>query len=274
MTVIVCSFHGWVQIRLATNPDPTDETRGVSGYTFALPGEPDLDRLLRSADPVAPRSHGPPIGVFVTRVAVDGIAVPSHPLVGARLRLLGGPRFESVNEVIMTQGEEPLEPFDVELTHGAFRLQRRDFLDPSRPEATVYDVPRTVLERRRAEVTSDPSILREATGASDPVAFRRRRLALLEEDLAACPDPVQRAGLGRRISELKIDAPSDHRTASMLFIERRTYALNGPIALGDPEGWLDRLDTFSTFACAIVLGAWDADAMSAYTTGTLSLPTH
>jgi hypothetical protein len=274
MSLIVCSFQGWVQIRLATNPDPTDETRGVSGYTFALPGEPDLDRLLRTSDPVAPRSHGPAIGVFVTRVTVDGIAVPSHPLTGAQLRLLCGPRFESVNEVIMTQGEEPLEPFDVELTQGAFRLQRRDYLDPSRPDATVYDVPRSVLEKRRAQVTSDTALLIEATGGSDPVAFRKRRLVVLEADLARCTDPVQRAGLGRRISELKIDAPSDHRTASMLFIESRQYALNGPISLTDPDGWLDRLDTFTTFACDIVLGAWDADALSAYATGTLSLTTH
>jgi hypothetical protein len=273
MSILVCSFQGWVQVRLATNPDPTDETRGVSGYTFALPGEPDLDRLLRTSDPVAPRSHGPPIGLFVTRVTVDGIAVP-HPLVGAQLRLLSGPRFESVNEVIMTQGEEPLEPFDVELTQGAFRLQRRDYLDPSHPDATVYDVSPAVLERRRAQVTSDPSILIEATGGSDPVAFRKHKLALLEADLRVCSDPVQRAGLGRRISELKIDAPSDHRTASMRFIESRTYALNGPTALTDPGGWLGRLDTFTTFACDIVLGAWDADALSAYTAGTLSMTTH
>ena len=53
MSLVVCSFTGWVQVRLATNPDPTDEPRGVSGYTFALPGEPDLDRVLRTCDPVA-----------------------------------------------------------------------------------------------------------------------------------------------------------------------------------------------------------------------------
>jgi len=74
MSVIVCSFAGWIQIRLATNPDPPDEPRGISGYTFALPGEPALDRLLRTSDPVAPRSHGPLIGVAVRAVTVDGVA--------------------------------------------------------------------------------------------------------------------------------------------------------------------------------------------------------
>lgn len=273
MSVIVCSFTGWVQVRLATNPDPTDEPRGVSGYTFALPGEPDLDRVLRTSDPVAPRSHGPPIGVFVRHVTVDGIAVPAHPLVGARLDLLGAPRFESVNEVMMEQGEEPLEPFDVQLVQGAFRLQRRALLDPDHPDATVYTVPRALLEPRRAQVSFATTILQEATGGSDPSAFRRAKLALLQADLAAATDPALRAGLRRRISELEITDPDDHRTASMLFIESRHFELNGPTALADPGGWLGALDTFATFACDVVMGSWDADALSAYYTGTLALPT-
>ena len=35
-------FTGWFQCRLATDPDPTDEPRGVSGYVRAVAGEPDL----------------------------------------------------------------------------------------------------------------------------------------------------------------------------------------------------------------------------------------
>ncbi len=273
MSIVACSFTGWVQVRLATNPDPTDEPRGVSGYTFALPGEPDLDRLLRTSDPVAPRTHAPPIGVFIRRVTVDGVAVGTHPLVGARLDLLGRPCFESVNEVMMEQGEEPLEPFDVQLTQGAFRLQRRAFLDPTQPDATVYTVPRALLEPRRAQVSFSTTIMQEATGSSDAVAYRRAKLALLEADLAGTTDPVVRAGLGRRISELKIDDPNDHRTASMSFVEARHYDLNGPTMLVDPAGWLATLDTVQTFACDVVMGSWDADAMSAYYTGTLALPT-
>jgi hypothetical protein len=274
VSVIVCAFNGWVQIRLATNPDPTDETRGVSGYTFALPGEPDLDRLLRTSNPVAPRTHGPPIGLAVRRVTVDGRGVDTHPLIGAQVDFLQGPIFESVNEVMMEQGEEPLEPFDVQLTQGGFRFERRAFLDPSRPDATVYTVSRATLETRRAQITLDTTILKEATGGTDPVAFRRRKRELLEADLPRTTDPVARAGLLRRISELEITDPNDHRTQSMLFIESRHYELNGPTALVDPEGWLTGLDTFSTFGCDLVMGSWDADALSAYATGTITLPTH
>ncbi len=275
MSVIVCGFDGWVQIRLATNPDPTDEPRGVSGYTFALPGEPDLDRLVRTADPVAPRSHGPAIGLFVRRVTVDAIAVPTHPLCGAQVRLLGAPRFESVNEVVMAQGYEALEPFDVEVTQGHFRLRRRDYLDPATPDATVYDVPPALLQARRlASVTLASNILIEATGKNDPAGFRRDRLALLQADLAVAKDPYLQAALTRRISELENTDPNDRRTVSMTFVETRSYALNGPTALVDPAGWLARLDTHETFACSIVMGAWDVDALSAYASGTLTLPTH
>ena len=274
MSLIVLQFSGWVQVRLATNPDPTDEPRGVSGYTFALPGEPDLDRILRTSNPVAPRTHGPPIGVFVRSVTIDGTVIINHPLVGAQLDLLGNPMFESVNEVMMEQGEEPLEPFDVQLVLGAFRFQRRAFLDPSQPDATVYTVPRALLEPWRAQVSLDTTILQEATGGSDPSAFRRAKLALLQADLKTTTDPIARAGLTRRISELEISDPNDHRTISMEFIESRHYELNGPTALVDPEGLLANLDTFQTFACDVVMGAWDADALSAYYTGTLALPTH
>lgn len=273
MSLVVCSFTGFIQVRLATNPDPTDEPRGVSGYTFALAGEPDLDRVLRTSQPVAPRTHSPAMGVFVRRVTVDGVAVATHPLVGAQLDLLGAPMFESVNEVVMEQGEEPLEPFDVQLVKGAFRFERRSFLDPSTPDATVYTVPRAVLATRRATATLDTSVLQEAYGTTDPVAFRHARLLVLQADLRGATDPIERAALGRRISELEITDPNDHRTVSMTFIESRHFELNGPTALVDPDGWLATLDTFQTFACDVVMGAWDADTLTAYYTGTLALPT-
>lgn len=273
MTVLVCSFTGWLQVRLATNPDPPDERRGISGYTFALPGEPDLDRRVRTSDPAAPRSHGPPIGIHVRTVAADGVALADHPLLGARLDLLGEPMFESVNDVVMAQGIEALEPFDVLLSKAGFRLRRRDYLDPARPGLTVYSAPPALLAARRtAEVKLDTAILKEATGGTDPAAFRAARLALLEADLRDATDPALRAGLGRRISELKNTDPRDRRTVSMTFVESRKYQLNGPVELVDPDGWLARLDRTAPFACDIVMGSWDVDALSAYVTGAVSLP--
>lgn len=40
-------FSGWYQVRLATGGDPYNDPRGVSGWQFALAGEPDMDRVLR-----------------------------------------------------------------------------------------------------------------------------------------------------------------------------------------------------------------------------------
>ena len=273
MSVIVCSFTGFTQVRLATNPDPTDEPRGVSGYTFALPGEPDLDRLVRTSSPVAPRTHAPPVGITVKRVTIDGIAVATHPLIGARFDLLGPARFESVNEVMMEQGTEALEPFDVELVQGAFRLQRRAYLDPDKPDLTVYTAPRALLEPRRATYTMSTQLMVEALGTDNATTFRASKLAVLNGDLSCTTDPTTRAALERRISELSITDPQDRRFYSMQFIERRHFDLNGPTALVDPAGWLTTLDTGITFACDIAMGAWDADALTFYTTGTLSLPT-
>ncbi|MEZ4402343.1 MAG: hypothetical protein R3B06_20125 [Kofleriaceae bacterium] len=273
MSQVVCSYRGFLQVRLATNPDPTDERRGVSGYTFALPGEPDLDRVLRSEAPVAPRSHGPTVGLAVDRVTVDGVAVTTHPLLGAQVALRSEPLFESVNEVVMAQGFEALEPFDLELRQGGFRFRRRDYLDPNQPDATVYTVPPQLLAARRTAAFSiSTQLMQAALGTTDATAFRAQRLRALQDDLARTTDPTARAALTRRISELEITDPTDRRTASMAWIESRTYALNGPIELIDPAGWLTGLDTFSNYHCDLALGAWDVDALSAYAVGTVTLP--
>ena len=40
-------FEGYWQCRQATDPDPTDDPRGVSGYTYAFGDEGDLDLIIR-----------------------------------------------------------------------------------------------------------------------------------------------------------------------------------------------------------------------------------
>ena len=46
-TSLWIKFEGWFQCRLATDPDPADEPRGVDGYIHAIPSERDLDRIIR-----------------------------------------------------------------------------------------------------------------------------------------------------------------------------------------------------------------------------------
>lgn len=266
---LVLDFAGWMQVRLATNPDPTDEPRGVSGYTFALPGEADFDRVVRSSDPVSPRTHAPALGVFVRGVSGD----TKHPLVGARVDLVGPAKFESVNEVVMAQGTEILEPFELAIVKASFQLQRRSFIDPGNPDWTVYTAPRAAILARAATYEMSTDLLEEALDTKDPIAFRHARLAVLQADYANATDPTERAGLERRIRELQITDPGDRRFYSMKFIERRHFELNGSTTFADPDRWLPDLDPTAVFLCDIAMGAWDVDVLSFYAKGTLALPT-
>lgn len=65
-------FSGIFQLRLATDPDPSHDPRGHSGWTFAYAEEPDLDRVIRFNHPVSPRPFTPPVGVRVTDAHIDG----------------------------------------------------------------------------------------------------------------------------------------------------------------------------------------------------------
>ena len=40
-------FEGYFMCRIATDPDPSNEHRGMSGYTMALPRETRLDQIIR-----------------------------------------------------------------------------------------------------------------------------------------------------------------------------------------------------------------------------------
>jgi hypothetical protein len=72
-------FEGRFMCRIATDPDPTIEARGASGYTMALPGEPPLDQIIRfQPDDVSKKLRAPAegfgikVGVAVTDVHFDG----------------------------------------------------------------------------------------------------------------------------------------------------------------------------------------------------------
>src|SRR5580704_2032042 len=111
-------FEGWFQCRLARDPDPSDEKRGISGASFATVYEPDLDRIIRLNDAVAsralylPEGHQvPPVGVSVESVYIDGQKIGNHPLLGARVDLLDDAVFQSLNGVFSSPGGEIIDPF-------------------------------------------------------------------------------------------------------------------------------------------------------------------
>src|SRR5689334_8084955 len=109
-------FEGWFQCRLATDPDPTDEPRGVSGYLRAVAGEPDLDRVIRLQPKGAvSRTHCPPIGVRVTRVFGLEHNTTTHPLIGGKVDFLDSPKFEGRNHAAAQDGFEAVVPLHVRI---------------------------------------------------------------------------------------------------------------------------------------------------------------
>ena len=254
-------FEGWFQCRLATDPDPSDEPRGVSGWTFAVAGEPDLDRVIRLQDPVAVRSHGPTIGVSVRAVSLDGNQVADHPLVGARVDLLDAPKFEGRNGIAAEDTLEPIVPFRVCVSGSGVLIRRQDF---DRDEADFR------WRQPIPDAAVDPAELAAATGIRDPAAYRRARRDALVGELGQTSDLVLRAALRKRIADLSV--PRDIREfilrASLVY----RFEIRGPADIRDPHYALPGLVDTSPWPVSFWMGAWDADALCGYMRGELDLP--
>ena len=222
-------FDGWFQCRLARDPDPSDEKRGISGASFATVYEPDLDRIIRLNDAVAsralylPEGHEvPPVGVSVKSVYIDGQKIATHALLGARVDLVDDPVFQSLNGVFSSPGGEIIDPFHISVSRDDLRLSRKDLWDPTHPDLTMYDLPldSPLLDRRRPLSQESNSIdVREATGIFNPTGYKKKRTRDLEAAIeekrrarsaAAAADSaaldLQIAGLQQRLAALTIPA--------------------------------------------------------------------
>lgn len=273
--MLVLQFAGWFQCRLPTDPDPSDELRGVSGFTFAMAGEPDLDRIIRFHRPVAPRSHGPDVGVFVTGVTNNGVLQPESPLVGATVDLLGEPKFESRNYVLRDSAQGPIVPFIVRIEGGGITIEREDLLFPEDPTRPLHEVPTRSLARRgsRLPMVTDRIRIADATGIVDPIAYRARRKALLELDLQEACDPIERVALEMRIRELSITDPRRLQVATLMVYNDYRFDIRGPARLDDPQAQIgSTIDFDADWPIVFWLGAWDSDALIGHARGILSIP--
>jgi hypothetical protein len=219
-------FEGWFQCRLARDPDPSDEKRGISGAAFATVYEPDLDRIIRLNDPVAtratymPEGHEvPQVGVSVKRVQIHGQKQEHHPLLGAHVDLIENPMFQSLNGVFSMPGNEIIDPIHISISGSNLSLSRKDLWDPSQPDLTIYDLPldSPFIERRYPVGGDTGSIdLREATGIFDPGPYMKKRVtdlqaAIKQREQARANDgtdasalDLQIAGLRQRLDALTI----------------------------------------------------------------------
>lgn len=264
-TGITIHFEGWFQYRLATDPDPADEPRGASGWTFALGNEPDLDHILRLQDAVAPRIWGGEyhdVGVVVRSVEVQGQTDAHHSLVGARVDLLDQPMFVGRNGIVSDTGAEFIAPFRLSIQTPSITIERVDHLDPSAPNKALVDIAPHLWQRRQ------PVAAKIKPG--DYAAYRMKRKKVLEGDLASTTDALVRAVLQKRITEL---ARHDSPEQALGFSLDYAFELNGLPVIIDPQQYLaDAIDEIAFWPIEFSMGEWDADALCGYMKGSIVLP--
>jgi hypothetical protein len=298
LSTLSINFEGWCQIRLPTNPDPPDEPRGVSGYTFALAGEPDLDRVIRFHDPVAPRTHAEVPDVRVRSVTLGGKEWKGSPLLDGPVNLLNedgetprrpidpkGPKFEERNYILTLPGDQPIDPFYIQVKSkdGGIELARRQVLERGNPEKPIWNIERDTLKKFGSiSFIIDSGDVAEATGVlgeKGRVAYRRKRLRLIEDDLRKAKQdggsPEAIAALEKRCRELKLDEkdPKDRRTVALGACETRNFPLSGknPTVQGERllGGTVDREQDWLT---EFWFGGWDCDGLVCYVKGMLAVP--
>jgi hypothetical protein len=270
--MLTIHFEGWFQCRLATDPDPSDEPRGVSGWTFAVGGEPDLDRIIRLQKPVAPRSHGPHVGVVVRSVLMNEQRSSDHPLLGAQVELLDEPKFEGRNGIMAEDAEEFIDPFHLQLEGDGVTLRRKDFLDPSGKQA--YEIAPSVIRRRQpVQFEANSFEVAEATGIMNYSKYRQVRKEQLEADLQSAEvlsDPVMQAALRKRMQDL---AQPGIQESALGFRLVYHFAMRGPVEVLDDQNVLGgEIGTSVPWPIEFWMGAWDADALCGFMRGKLEVP--
>lgn len=286
--MLTLHFRGWFQCRLPTGPsDPGDEPRGVSGWTFAMPGEPDLDRVIRFQDPVAPRSPGPTIGVHVVGVSGEG-SEAARGLIGAKVRLLENPTFVGRNGVFFEAEDEPVDPFHLEIEGDGVGFRRRAVTSPDGRRAedvfgegvgpgAGFRNPRRDLPglQRRRPVASEafsPQVA-DATGVFDYAAHRKQRADAVREALSATNDPIRVAGLQTRLRELEMKGRRVglREIALGLRLVYR-FALDGPVHAHGTLATRISTNPHIAWPLDLWLGGYDADALAGFADGVLQIP--
>ena len=311
MRSLLLHFEGYFQLRMATDPDPTDERRGVSGYTFALAGEPDLDAILHfqpdepgvwqrafgpgddqgAALPLARTSHcgGPRVGVLVTSATLDGKPLPDYD--GARVQFAGAQILEN-NGILARNDFFFIEPLHVRISYpdGAAFVERNDWVNPIDPAMPLWQATSEMLIRRQPKGArpNSPEVA-AATGLPDASnetmrRNRRERRASLE-DLRRTLDPDRDAAaceaLETRIEQLKLVdqwwnllvGTFDERP-----IDRRarqlTLMLYGWEIPVQGTAFVNEVDgdTTQPWPLKFWMGGWDADAMTAFVKGSWEIP--
>ncbi len=281
----ILAFNGWAQCRMATDPDPSNDPRGVSGYSFAVAGEPDLDQIIyfQNKSGVIQRSFCPEVGIKVRSgfeyhtqgeggeeqfVRKDAV-VKGHPLYQAKVDLLENPIFDSRNGTVIFNGFGIINPFifSIEGKDGV-TIKRRFYADPDNEQDDMQKYPIDVLTpyTMNTVVPNSPNFI-QLSSVLQRSAFRNERLENLTKELASCKDPVQIAALNKRITELKINDPTNRRTNQIGTKVLLSYPLNAKSASYKGK----KVKPSQNWNLEMWMGGWDADSLCFWIEGNIQI---
>lgn len=281
--ILVVRFRGWLTIRLATEPDPPDEPRGASGYTFAYAGEPPLDRVIRTQpldEPDLLRPGAPwDWGVFVYdafQLDIDGAATPLRDLLGLQVKLHGRPKFENRSWLLTPPGWEPIVPFDlaIQANDKDGVLRRSAPLDPASSKPVWQQPIARLLAQGAKDIWPERETVGSATGIWDAKVLLDQRIVTLETLLAEEKDAVKRQCLKSRLFELKraVEEPPGARLMIRYPVERFSIRMDGMDAKIPDKEDLAGLNPQEAWLVDFWLGAFDFDLLAAFMQGSLVVP--
>lgn len=297
-------FEGYFMCRLATDPDPTNEERGVSGYTMALVHEDPLDQVIRTQiedEAFLERNLREPaqrmkirVGVDVNNVLFDGkpfYGPARDALLGARVYLEGkdepfqGPIFDSRNNIVGSDDNMAfvVNPFELAIRKDGLSFEAKDWLDPSDPERKIWQIEDpTTYARRLPSFASGSTAAQAAIRVfdwnayfSDRVKFLRQRIAELEEERKKGSND---ATLESRIEAMKsrifmIDFWGDRFHTKLGFQVTYSFNVNGPQRVHDPGNLLGgKVSEGQPWPVSFWMGSWDGDLLVGWMQGSLSVP--
>lgn len=300
-------FEGFWQCRLSTDPDPTREKRGTSGYTVALPREHDLDRIIRTQrDQIAdadfrqpfppylatrPDGSPRPFGVWVS--GVDDAPTPeiARLLQGAGLRLMRDPCFELRNQIVgdgINRIAPPIVPFDLQLERDGQVLARRsDPLDPRQPDLEIWQLapqdfaPRVPVTYRHLSDEVVETIFPPAQYGTDANGIFNAYFNLRQQQLQQWlseprQDPLTQAGHQARLRMIETFSQGSESSPGLMVNRLGLQCIWDHGIRGDDavlgEALAPYVDPSQPWHTRFWMGGWDGDLLLGWTSGRVDLP--
>jgi hypothetical protein len=295
-------FEGYFMCRVATDPDPSNEKRGQSGYTMALTTEAPLDQVIRlQTDQYVKDNLRYPtkemeidVGVTVKAVMFNGQPWDKSPnLVGANVSLLEEAIFESRNNIVGSDDTMAfaISPFtfciDKKDTNGQmlFSLSAEDYLNPVDPHQKIWQIEDPRVYGRRLPTAFNPNSreVMQAIGVFDFYAYFRDRRLYLQQKIDQYEVKLKNKNIAASdVARLELEVEQirsriyqlefwgDRVINKLGFQLEWEFDINGPQSVsGDLGG--DVADD-QPWRVRLWFGGWDGDLLIGYMRGALSMP--